>query len=372
MTIYNHITPIIHLTNKCNLACKYCYTGSALESFLDYKKIKESFYSKIPVLFDFMDQTISYNKFTPTTFFFHGGEPLLVGLENWNRILNYSILERNYPMEVSVQTNGTLINDDFIDLFKRFDVKIGVSLDGPASLNDHTRVFKNGEGSFSTIFRNLQKMRNADLNVGCLVTLTGANIKYVESIYAFFKKYSIPFNVRTIFKAQYYIPSGLLITPREYASAVCKLFDLWFDDAEIDTFLIGDFAKWIAQFIKPIEGLSTCTFIKNCSKYFVSFDMNGNLWVCDGFIGEDDFLYGNVQKDNLVNLLNSPKAKRFSRRWEVLSNTSCKNCVISHYCYGGCPERAYTYYGNYFSKDYFCEAYKIIFKHAYMRIKKSI
>jgi len=270
---------------------------------------------------------------------------------------------------VHVQTNGTLINKKFINLFKEFNVKIGVRLDGPSSLNDQTKIFKSGKGSFSTIFKNLQKMKEAGLIFGCLFTLNKNNLDMV-AIYDFFKKNIISFNIRSIFNTKFQVPKELLITPYEYALSFCKLFDLWFDD-EIRPPLIGDFNNMVARFIKPLERLTTCTFTKDCSKDFIAFNMEGNLWPCN-CLSDPDFYYGNIQEENMANLLNSPKVKELSNRWQRLSRTDCKDCEVSRYCYGGCPSRAYDYYGSYFNKDPFCEAWRMIFKHVYARIKSSL
>lgn len=368
-----HISPIIGITNKCNMACKYCYEGCMQEDFPDVKRLNEDFKMKIPLLLKFTEEVISYNKFTPpTNFFFHGGEPLLINVENWREILNY-FKKKNYPIIPHIQTNATLINNEFIDLFKEFDIKIGTSLDGPASINDQTRVFKNGKETFSIIFKNLQKLKRANIEAGCLLTLSKVSIKNIKLIYTFFKKNHISFNVRSTFKTRYPISKKLLITSQEYAKAVCDLFDLWFNDSEVPLFLNKDFAIAVAQFIKPIEGMGVCTFGKNCAKYFIYFDLEeGSLWPCATLHKEKEFFYGNIQKDSLVNILNSPKVKRLQRSWEILLKTDCKNCEFAQWCYGGCGSRAYRYYGNYFKKDYFCEAYKILFRHIYERIKGSI
>lgn len=366
----NHVTPIIYTTEYCNMACRYCYAGSAWRNPLDIKKVNESFSSKIPFLFEFTDQVMSYNSFTHTRFIFHGGEPLLISPENYENVFRY-FREKNYPIEIHVQTNGTLINDDFIDLFRRFDVKIGVSLDGPAPLNDHTRIFKNGKGTFPAVFKNLQKMKDAGLKFGCLETLNKTNIKGVEEIYTFFKENNVPFNIRPVFETGHSASRKFLITAQEYARALCKLFDIWFVD-ETEDLLIDEFASMIAQFIKPIEGLVSCAFTKKCSEHFVSFDLDGNLYPCDRLYGIPEFLYGNIQKCSLKNLLNSSKAKRLSKRWNILSKTDCKNCEVSQYCYGGCPGNGYFYYGSYFKKDYYCEAYRAFLRHVYEKVKSSL
>ncbi|PKP59714.1 hypothetical protein CVT91_06305 [Candidatus Atribacteria bacterium HGW-Atribacteria-1] len=367
-----HISPIIGTSYECNMGCKYCYIGCMQKNFPDVKKVNEEFKAKIPLLLKFTDEVVSYNKFTRTIFYFRGGEPLLINVENWREILNYFRV-KNYSIISSIQTNGTLINNDFINLFKEFNLKIGVSLDGPASMNDQTRVFKNGRGTFSIIFKNLQKLKNAGVEFSCLLTLNKTNIKNIKAIYTFFKKNNISFNVMPIFETNFHVPKNLLITPQEYANTFCKLFDLWFDDSETNPFLIKEFVTLIEQFIKPSEGKREGAFMKNCSKHFVYFDLEGNLWSCNTLLyTKDTFFYGNIQKDNLTNILNSSKPTQLQKRWEILSKTDCKNCEFAKWCYGGCGSRGYYYYGNYFKKDYFCEAYKIILKHTHEKIKSSL
>ncbi|PKP59713.1 hypothetical protein CVT91_06300 [Candidatus Atribacteria bacterium HGW-Atribacteria-1] len=362
-----HISPIIGTTDECNLSCKYCYAGCMRKKFPNVKKLNEEFKAKIPLLLKFTDEIMYYNKFVPTNFFFYGGEPLLINAENWKEILNY-FKEKNYDIIPSIQTNGTLINNDFINLFKEFNLKIGVSLDGPASMNDQNRVFKNGRRTFSIVVKNIQKLKKAGVEFSCLLTLNKTNIGKVNAIYTFFKKNNISFKIRPIFETKYHVPKNLLITPQEYGKAVCKLFDFWFDDSKINAFLINDFVTLIEQFVKPSEGNRECSFVKNCSKHFIYFELEGNLWSCCHTI----HFYGNIQKDNLANILNSSKAKQLQRRWEMLSKSDCKNCEFAKWCYGGCGSRAYLYYDDYFKKDYFCEAYKIILKHTHERIKSSL
>ena len=83
-----HISPIIEITNKCNMACKYCYAGNNRKNILDIKQLNKDFKEKIPLILRFTDEVISYNKSTPPTkFFFHGGEPLLISVGNWREIL---------------------------------------------------------------------------------------------------------------------------------------------------------------------------------------------------------------------------------------------------------------------------------------------
>lgn len=368
----NHITPIVHMTNECNLACRYCYVGSALKPPPNLKRINEKFRSSIDTLFDGIDQVMSYNNNKPTRIIFHGGEPLLINPSNWALIFNY-VQEKNYMVKFGVQTNGLLLNDHFINLFKQFDMEIGISLDGPGILNDRTRILKSGKETFSLVYRKMLKLKKAGLKFGVLLTLNNANIHGLEDIYNFFKKENISFTVRPIFQTKHTNQKGLpIIKPHEYAGFVCKLFDKWFDDENANTFLIEEFASMIAQLINPIEGLVSCNFTKSCSEHFISFDLDGNVFPCNRFYGDTNFLYGNIRVEGLKALLSKPLPKSLTNRWTQLSKDSCMNCEIAEYCYGGCPANSYYYNGNYFTKDYYCKAYKIIWKHVYERVKSTL
>ncbi len=366
----NHLTPIIYTTDKCNMACKYCYTGCHLSDAPDIDIINKKFTRNVPILKEFTDMIMLYNNGTPTRFIFHGGEPLLICPENYRVILEF-FKDKGYSIETHIQTNGTLIDDHFIDLFKEFKIKIGVSLDGLASINDRTRIFRSGKGTFSTIFRNLMRLKEEGISFGCLLTLSKSNINNLEESYNFFKKYSIPFNIRQIFKSTHPNLEELLITPVEYATAICNLFDIWFDD-ETDEFLINEFAGLIAQFIKPIEGLVSCSFTKDCPRHFISFDLDGNLCPCNRLYGINCFSYGNIQNNDLLKILNNSCAKDLSDRWPTLENTECKNCSIARYCNGGCPGNGYFYFDSYFKKDYFCDAYKRIMTHVYDKVRSTL
>ncbi len=368
-----HLTPIIDLTSACNLGCIYCYAGSNLGNLPDVKELNDKFSKNASLLYRFIDQIMEYNNGRTSCFVFHGGEALLINHQNWEKILNY-FREKKYPVEIQLQTNGTLLNTRFISLFKEYDVKIGVSLDGPALLNDKTRIFKNGKGTFKLIFENLIKMKANGLSFGCLATVSQTN-KDIEMLYNFFKDCNIPFNIRALSDSRYGHLEEILITPHDYAIAFCKLFDLWFFDNSTTVAMIGDFSNLIARFIKPLltEKLTTCTFIKDCSQSFIAFDIeSGEIWPCN-CLHRAPFSYGYISNSmNLIDVMKDAEIMELSTRWERLSKTDCQSCEVQSYCYGGCPARSYDYYGSYFAKDPFCAAYKIILKHISERITSSI
>jgi uncharacterized protein len=350
------------------MACKYCYTGSARRRSPHFGTLNNRFRANLPLLYRFIDQVLEYNKYGHSTFLFHGGEPLLVNPGNWTVMLNYFRI-KEYDVALHVQTNASLINDAFIDLFKEHNVQIGVSLDGPAGFNDKTRIFKDGKGTFSTVFPNIQKTKQAGLPVGCLVTLNSAN-KTIPTLYTFFKTNNIPFNIRSVFDNKYSVPNDILISTAEYATAICELFDHWFDDLD-EPPPIGDFENIVARFIIKRNRLTTCNFVRNCSRSFIGFNMEGYLYPCNCFSGTT-YCYGNITKTSIKDIMRGPQIRLLSQRWAKLSASDCEGCEVYSYCYGGCPSRAFDYYGNYFKKDPFCSINKSILNHAYLRIKASL
>ena len=366
-----HITPIINVTNDCNLGCKYCYTGSAFYDLSKRDSINEKFTNYFPLLCNLLDQLMVYNNFDKTMLIFHGGEPLLITIENWEKTISY-IKEKNYPFIFSVQTNGTMINEEYLNLFKKYKFDVGVSMDGTQELNDITRPLKNGKSSFPLVFKNLLRLKEYEINFGVLVTLNKSNINHIEDIYSFFKSHGIHFSIRPIFQSKFSDNDKYQLHPDEYGSANCRLFDLWFDDEEVNISMIEEFPSMIAQFVNPIEGLVSCNFTKKCSENFISFDINGDITPCNRFQGEKDFVYGNLQLNTLEELMNNNISKPLRNRWESLAKTECNDCEIKEYCFGGCPANSLAIKNNYFEKDYYCSSFKTIFHHINDRINKVI
>ncbi len=365
-----HITPIIQMTNNCNMACKYCYVGSN-NQIDNTTSINNYFKSNYNTLLQFVDQLLEYNDYTSTRLIFHGGEPLLINLKNWEMLLT-ELEKRNSELKFSIQTNGTLFTKPLLKLFKKHQMEIGISLDGPAFLNDETRLLKKGEGSFKTIYKNIKKIKDCNMKCGVLVTVHKKNFQYSKEIYNLFLNLKIPFTIRPIFQTKFSVPEGYLLSPQEYANFYCEIFDLWFEDNNSDTLLNQEFASMIAQFIKPIEGLVSCNFSKSCNEHFISFDLNGNLYPCNRLWGENEFYYGNITKNSLKDILSKESFKKLSNRWQNLSKTLCADCDIAEYCYGGCPASSFYYHNDYLAKDYYCDAYKIILHHVYNKVQSTL
>ena len=122
------ITLLYQLTSNCNMACKYCYVGSNKMCERN-ANVNGSFASNYSNLSKFVDQLLDYNN-KPSRIIFHGGEPLLINIDNWRMMLE-DFRKKDPNTKFSIQTNGTLLTDDILALFKEYNMELGVSLDGP-------------------------------------------------------------------------------------------------------------------------------------------------------------------------------------------------------------------------------------------------
>lgn len=360
------IAPIIPLTKSCNLACVYCYTGSS--TFKDTVKNDTTNYPN--KICEIVSKFVEYNNPHPTRVILHGGEPLTLGYNTLEQIIK-RCLQLDNRIKFSIQTNASLITDSFIDLFLEHNINVGVSLDGPIGVDSFTRKQKNGLPSFDIVYPNLKKLVQQKVKCGALVTINKHSLSNIKGIYEFFINEELPFDVRSIFKTKCSTQiNSLDITPDEYAGAVCKLFDYWFEDKNSNFSYLTQFTSHITQFIKPIKGLVSCNFTENCHEHYMCVDPKGDAYPCMRFYDMKEFCYGNLKTLSIQDILQSKISKEFQERTNFIKR-KCQHCSVYKYCLGGCPANAFFYSDTLLNKDYYCEAYKIIINYILKRVKET-
>lgn len=355
---------IINTTSECNMACKYCFAGNCESQTANIPKINSDFENAIPKFKVFIDKIVAYNNGAETQIIFHGGEPFLINVELLSSICEYT-QRKGYSINYVIQTNGTIINDVHIHFLKRYNVKIGISLDGVKESHDAYRVFKNGKGTYDVIFNNIIKLKNSGIECGCLITFTDRNINYIENIYNFFDKHNIHFSFNPYFVPEYFVE----VKPLDmdiYAKRICDLFDIWVNDQNSDL-AISPFDRIISYIINPEKPMLGCHWSQDCSKSFIAIDANGLLYPCNHFCGNRSYSYGDIESFDIMSIR---EEGMFSDRWRNLKNTLCNECEISNMCYGGCPAHSFCAYGDVYHKDFVCKGYKKIVKHIYDTLKK--
>jgi len=351
------MVPIIKIVgNWCNLDCEYCryfsqhqQTRTVMSEVLLEKFIKEYY-----ELFE-----------GAVRFIWHGGEPLLAGISFFESVIR---LQEQYQREThetlnTVQTNGTLINEDWAKFFKTHGFRVGVSLDGFADVHNRFRKDRGGHGTFERVVKGIKTLREYNVPVGVLQTLTRNNISdpiLVRRNFDFFVNSLNLKNIGTIVYNPIDNPhmKGQEVGNEELTRFYKMLIDLWLhqDDPdlrirEIDCFLAGITGKLA----------SLCHFSGACSGYFC-LEHDGKVYPCDTFSGKDEYLFGDLAKQHLWEILNSQRRLEWAERANSL-HADCLGCKWQKACHNGCP--GYRENGKY----QFCETRRQVFSYLEEKMK---
>lgn len=350
------VTLILHLSDLCNLHCKYCYVQNdhIPQKNLDTLTI-------IPAI----KKIIDFNADQGTKIILHGGEPLMVSPKKMDEFLALLATYANnqgYHLVFSIQTNGTLINDDWILLFQKYKVRVGISLDGCDEKQNSYRIDKNGKPVFSKVLECFELLRQNNLYPGIIFTLNRNHIGKEIELLDFIQEKKIKCNIRPAFPTKENILNqNIYMTPEEYSCFFCNMFDIWFNGEEkYETFYIRDFEDIIRKILGGSKECHSCVDSDSCSKNFVSMGISGDCYPCNRLYNNAQFYLGNLLKLSIETVMNKGYILTKKRAEKLLY---CKSCSIKDFCNGGCPAIAYSVYNNYYEKDYFCEAYQYIYTH---------
>ncbi len=370
--------------SRCNLDCEYCYFLSKERMYPGSK-----FRMDEKLLEIYIKQYIESQHYPEITFSWQGGEPTLMGLDFFKQAIHFQQKYARPGTRIlnTLQTNGTLLNEEWCRLFKKYGFLIGLSIDGPEELHDVYRVNRAGKGSFAQVMKGWQLLEDAGVQYNILCSVNAANQDKPLDVYRFFRdqlnaRYIqfIPIVERATSellpiansgwkgsnnkKRILYTQSGNNVTERslsafEYGSFLITIFDDWVRHDVGKTYVqIFDVAlgAWFGQ---P-GGL--CIFSPTCGNA-MALEHNGDLFSCDHFV-ESDYLLGNIHKKDMAELALSEKQREFGEAKSKTLPEYCLKCNVKFACYGGCPKNRFinTPDGEP-GLNYLCEAYKIFFNH---------
>lgn len=339
---------IIKLTTGCNLACVYCSEGDKEPMILD-KTILHKMIEEIPELLNQLnDKNI--------TFLWHGGEPLLVGKQYLIESMDFAISKlKCFNPRFLVQSNGTLIDDEWVDIFKKYNVHVGVSLDGYRELHDINRLKKDGTPTFNIIMKNIRLLQEAGCFGGAIMVLNRPEIVDVNQLYSFIKSENLTLKIRPV------IPCGRasnLNTESIDDQFVILMKNLYEKIMSDDDMILLDPLDEIMDAILGVGCIRECAYNGSCSRNFICLFTDGTMSFCGRSGIGADFIFGKVKDSSLKSLYNSKAAVQIRSRKDYLVNHDCKECKYWSLCYGGCGYEALTATGNLFSKYPGCEARK--------------
>ncbi|MFD2670320.1 anaerobic sulfatase maturase [Marinicrinis sediminis] len=345
------------VSNSCNLACDYCYFDGCNGLDMEKVRIQES------ILESFMQQYMPLTSGV-ASFAWQGGEPMLAGLDFFKRVvdLQMTYAPPHTTLNNAIQTNGTLITDEWAQFFKHYRFLVGVSLDGSRMIHNKRRPFGSGAGSYDAVMKGLEVLRRHQVDFNVLTVIHEDNVDKADELMDFYEREGLDY-VQFIpamnFKAQETEKAGdYLISPQQYGDFLCRTFDRWLQNGRPQR-SVRQFDNLLSQTLNhPAE---LCTHRARCPLSLV-IESNGDVFPCDFFMDEGNRL-GNLKTDALTALLDSTPYAEFLSLKSRLPD-ACMNCEYLSQCHGGCPRNRNWMAEKPQVPDYFCASYRQLYAHS--------
>ncbi|MEJ2248635.1 MAG: anaerobic sulfatase maturase [Candidatus Lokiarchaeota archaeon] len=347
----------------CNLRCEYCF----------YLRVKEVYPNKNHprmnerILKRIISQYLEF-RFPESIFGWQGGEPTLSGLQFFQKVVE---LQQKYgsPEQVvgnALQTNGVLITEEWAKFLHKYKFLIGLSLDGPKSVHDRYRKSIGGKSVWTKVMNTTDLFKRYQVEFNILSVVSRANVNRVKEVYKFY--------IYNGFHHLQFIPAleadekgkraFFSISSKQYGKFLCDLFDHWKENPNLVSIRLFD--SLIAFYLGYDKGF--CSLEKECAPYLL-IEWNGDVYPCD-FFAKNRFKVGNIMDSNLTELEQKREAQ-FLPLKRTLSE-ECKRCKWLELCYGGCLKDRLFPSNPHPKKTYYCEAYKMFFKHSNKWFEKNV
>jgi uncharacterized protein len=369
----------------CNLGCKYCFFLSKENLYGE----RESPLMSDATLETYIAQLMASSPGPQVDVAWQGGEPMLRGLDFYKRsvaLANQHRKPHHRSILHTMQTNGTLIDDEWAAFFKQHNYLVGLSVDGPRELHDAYRINKKGKGSFDDVIRGWNCLRAHNVDVNILCTIHAANADHPLAVYRFFRdelqaqhiqlipiveratEQTIAFanqgwgglkgTDRPLYKQEGNLVTERTVTAEQFGKFLIGIYDEWVQrdvgKVYVITFDVA-LGSWLGQH-------NACIVSPTCGRA-LTMEHNGDVYSCDHYV-EPDYLLGNIKDTPLQTLVASEKQLRFGQsKYDTLPKF-CKECPVLFACYGECPRNRFikTPDGE-DGLNYLCAGYKDFFTH---------
>ena len=357
----------------CNLACKYCY-------YLE----KNNLYQNTPrhlmsdeMLEQFTREYIEAQTMPQVLFTWHGGEPLMRSIDFYRKAL---ALQKKYAhgkqIDNVIQTNGTLLTDEWCEFFAKNHWLVGISIDGPQEYHDHYRVTPAGKPSWEKVMQGISLLKKHRVEWNAMAVVNAYNAEHPLEFYHFFRDNGCQYlqftpiverlteheDGRTLASLadDREIPlTDASVTPQQWGNFLCTIFDDWVRHDVGKTF-VEIFDCTLANWMGVLPGI--CAYSKECGHAGV-MEHNGDVYSCDHFVFPE-YKLGNIKDQSLIDMLYGEKQQAFSRLKHTSLPRQCKECDMEFACHGECPK-------NRFEKDkygepglnYLCQGYYQYYTH---------
>lgn len=341
----------------CNLTCSYCY----------YRQTGQYFNGAPARMSDEVLREV-VRAFCQSAhpcphFSWQGGEPMLAGREFFQKVVAYQQAFRR-PGQAIVnmfQTNGTLLDEAWCRLFKRWDMLVGISIDGPPEIHDKNRTYPNGAGSYQDVLRGLRLLQEHQVEHNVLVLVHNDNVRHAKEVYRFLRDLGedflqfIPCVVTGLDRS---MPGDQAVDPVAYGQFLCEVFDEWLGDGPKRTY-----DRTFNNLVLAAAGLEPeiCVFRRDCAGCLL-IEHNGDVFPCD-FLVQPEWRLGNLRTDTLSQIFRHPRWLAF-RSLKSQWPPACRECRHIDLCRGGCPRDRFDGRLPDGEPNYLCRGYQIFFDHA--------
>lgn len=391
MTIYAPFAKPLYVILKpvssiCNLACKYCYYLNKNDLYKN-KSQDIRFTMNDKLLERFIEQYINSQTQPQILFTWHGGEALMRPISFYKHAIE---LQKKYgkgqQIDNCIQTNGTLLNDEWCLFFKENNWLVGVSIDGPQEFHDEYRRNKQGAPSFSKVMQGIRLLNKHKVEWNAMAVINDFNADYPLEFYRFFKEINCqhiqftPIVERIILhsdgqdlaspqeKSNVQL-SDFSVTPEQWGSFLCAIFDEWIKE-DVGKIFVQLFDATLANWVDEQPGL--CTLAKTCGHAGV-MEYNGDVYVCDHYVFPQ-YKLGNIYNETLAAMMYSQEQLSFGANKFNKLPLQCKKCDFLFACNGECPKNRFaTTTTGETGLNYLCKGYYKFFEHVapYMDFMKN-
>ncbi len=357
----------------CNLACKYCYY---LEKNKLYPTAQRHLMSN-EMLEQFTREYIEAQTMNQVLFTWHGGEPLLRSIDFYRKALS---LQQKYAggrrIDNVIQTNGTLLTDEWCEFFAQNHWLVGISIDGPQPDHDHYRLTAAGKPSWQKVMQGIKLLKKHGVEWNAMAVVNAYNANHPMEFYRFFKENGCQFlqftpiverltrhedgrTLASLADKDEISLSEASVAPEQWGYFLCAIFDEWVRK-DVGKIFVEIFDCTLANWMGISPGI--CAYSKECGHAGV-MEHNGDVYSCDHFVFPE-YKLGNIHDHSLIDMLYGEQQQEFSRLKHSSLPRQCKECDMEFACHGECPKNRFMKdkYGD-SGLNYLCPGYYHYYQH---------
>lgn len=355
----------------CNLACRYCYY---LEKKDLYPGQKRTLMSE-QTLERYIRLYIEAQTTPHVQFVWHGGEATMRPLDFYRKALEFQCkYGRGMQIENCLQTNGTLLDDEWCRFLHDNGWLVGLSIDGPQEFHDEYRRDRAGKPTFLKTMRAVNLLNKHKVEWNAMAVVNDYNADYPVEFYRFFKSIGCRYIQFTPIVERIdssgrlaavtdrrpgLLVSEMSVSPQQWGNFLIDVFDEWVKE-DVGTVFVQLFDSTLANWVGVEPGV--CTLARTCG-HAAAMEWNGDVYSCDHFVFPG-YKLGNIHTSTFVDMMGSERQLRFGEDKSSSLPGDCRECRYLFACNGECPKNRFESSATgELGKNYLCEGYKKFFAH---------